>query len=76
MTNTLQGLRAGEVKLLFGIIEKLAANHDQAPSIRISASQSSSPLLSGMKIGKHLPSRRRSDNGKREVGEGDKGFCC
>jgi DNA-binding CsgD family transcriptional regulator len=29
MTNTLQGLSAAEVKLLFGIIEKLSASHDQ-----------------------------------------------
>jgi len=29
MTSTLQGLSGGEVKLLFGIIEKLSASHDQ-----------------------------------------------
>ena len=34
MTNTLQGLSAGEVKLLIGIIEKPSASHDQAPSIK------------------------------------------
>ena len=93
MTNTLQGLSAGEVKLLLGIIEKLSASHDQGAHrkdigyglLHLLKSEFIAHFSSGIKIVRYsrrkfssaqMPSLARRDNGKGEVREGDRGFCC
>jgi len=61
MSSTLQGFSDGEVKLVFGMIEKLSASHDQdalrkdiAKDFLRSSNQTLSPLLSGMQADKCL----------------------
>jgi len=62
MTSTLQSLSGGEVKLLFGIIEKLSASHDQDALrkdiandlLRLLKSDFITPLSPGIKFARYL----------------------